>query len=668
MSSATASDGLSAEHREWIARQFDALTDDIVVITPSEWAETRRYLPPSSSAIPGYYRYEVTPYLKEIADCFAFDSPIREITLMKGVQIGATVGVFENVIGYCIDHVKTAPVMMLTADAELAKIRVTGHIIPMLQASGLEHLIRSSDEKNPRKTGRTDTKLEWDGGGSLLPFGAQNANKLRSVPIQVLLRDEPDGYPDVVGKDGDPMALSFARTKTYENSRKVGNVSTPTILGRSKIHECFLRGDQRRYFVRCLKCNFAQTLKWRRTNKETGEITGIVWELNNGVLVPDSVHYLCRECAHPHSNSDKVRLLSPEHGAEWIPTAEPKDATHRSYHLSALYSPPGMQTWAACVHDWLAAWDVEHNRSRDNAKLQVFYNNVLGEPFELRGERLRFENVSAHRRPYHFGQVPNKLADQFCGSPILLLTCAVDVHKDNLAVSVVGWCRDRRAWLIDYWRFEGDTERLEDAPTWGRLRELIETKEYVADDGKRYRLQMTLVDSGYRADDVYQFAAEYEFGVYPVKGRDTSLGAVTDKEFSEFTTPMGTTAFGVFVNFYKDRWSPALRRGWDGQSVQPHGHFNAPVDCTDKQLKELTVEVKREKIVKETGKRIGFEWHRPSGADNELWDTLVYNSAALDLIAWNYCVGQRGGEFVNWVDFYEVCLREKLYFTNGMRG
>src|SRR5690606_5352966 len=124
----------------------------------------------------------------------------------------------------------------------------------------------------------------------------------------------------------------------------------------------------------------------------------------------------------------------------WKPTAEPVSPDVRSYHLSALYSPVGMQTWTACVQHWLQAWDEEHNRSRDNGQLQVFYNNVLGETFEVRGEKLRFEAVSPHRRScYKFGQIPNKFAEQFCGSPILLLTCAVDVHKDNLAVAVFGW-------------------------------------------------------------------------------------------------------------------------------------------------------------------------------------------------------------------------------------
>ncbi len=652
----------TAEQRGWLAGLFASLTTEMVTLRPSEWAEAKRYLPPSVTPLPGFYNFDVAPYLREPLDCLGVDSPVRELTFMKGVQVCATVGILENAIGYAIDFVKNAPVALITADAQMARLRVDSYITPMLQYSELTHLLKSADEGNTRKSGKTNQKIEWEGGGFLLPLGAQNPAKLRSFSAQIILRDEVDGWPLTIGKDGDPLKVSADRAAAFWGSRKIVDISTPLIKGQSKIHERFLRGDQRRYFVRCLKCNFPQTLKWRRENNETGEVTGITWEMHNGNLVPDSVRYICRECGHPHTNADKVRLLAPENGAEWKPTAEPTDPLHRSYHLSALYSPPSMQSWAACVRKWLDAWDTEHNRPRDNAQLQVFYNNVLGEPFELRGEKLRFENVSAHRRQYHYGKIPNKFAEQYCGSHILVLTCAVDVHKDNLAVAVFGWCRDRRAILIDYWRFNGDTERLDNPDTWGRLRQLIETHEYVADDGKRYRIQLTLVDSGYRADDVYRFASEYQAGVYPVKGRDAPPKSSVLREFSEFTTPNGQRAYSITVDFYKDRWSAALRRGWDGLGMQPHGHFNAPIDVTDKQLKELTVEVKRERIEKSSGKRVGFDWHRPSGADNELWDCLIYGNAALDLIAWDICREQLGLELVNWVAVYDL-LQQGTFYT-----
>lgn len=633
-------------------------------MSPSLWAESYRYLPAQVTPMPGFYRFEVTPYLREIVDCMGVESPVREVTLMKGVQLAYTTGVLENVIGYAIAYLKTAPVMMVTADAELAKLRMEGFIQPMLQHSGLEHLIKSSDESNNRRTGKTAAKLEWAGGGYLIPFGAQNANKLRSFSIQYLLNDEIDGWPDVVGKDGDPIKLVRDRTAAFEGSRKILDGSTPTIKGQSKIEKRFLAGDQRYYFVPCLKCGHMQTLRWRRTSAG-GVVSGIVWDMDGERLVPDSVRYVCEkdECSHPHTNDDKTRMLAQ---GEWRPTnPTPASPDHRSYHLSALYSPVGMQTWEAGARKWLEAWDVANNRPRDIAELQVFYNNVLGETFELRGEKLKFEAVSGHRRigVYSFGEIPNKWATERAGGPVLLLTCTVDVHKDSLNVAIFGWCRGRRAFLIDYWVFEGDTEQLDNPDTWGKLRELVESRQYKADDGKVYRIALTLVDSGYRTDTVYQFASEYDSGVYPVKGRELPPKGATDREFASFVSPMGTGAYGITVDRYKDRWSAALRHGWDGQSLQPEGHFNAPQDASDAQLKELTAEVKREKIEKSTGKRVGFEWHRPGGAANELWDCLVYANAALDLVAQDICVKQWELEFVNWIAFYDACEQQKLFFT-----
>src|SRR6185503_1778865 len=150
-------------------------------------------------------------------------------------------------------------------------------------------------------------------------------------------------------------------------------------------------------------------------------------------------------------------------------------------------------------------------------------------------------------------------------------------------------------------------------------------------------------------------------GVFPVKGREEAPRNATIREFSEFQTKSGT-AFGITLDLYKDRLSASLRRSWDGLGIQPPGHFNAPLDVTDAQLKELTVEVKREKIDKETGKRLGVEWHRPGGAANELWDLYVYASAALDIICFNVCREDLELDFMNWPAFYEHC-EHGAYFT-----
>ncbi len=644
---------------EWTLSKVLALTMERMFLLPSEWAERKRFLPQQLSSRPGFYRFAWAPYLKEPLDCLAEHSPVRELAFMKGAQIGATVGIIENYIGYLIEHVRTAPAMFITADDDVAKKRLELCVVPMLIHSGLQRHIRSADESNRKRSGRTATKLEWEGGGYMLMSGAKSPNNMISFSAKAMLRDEIDTWPQNVGKSGDPIALTGRRTAAYEQQRKIVDLSTPLLEDQSHIQRRFRRGDQRRYFVKCLKCGAEQELRWHDEDKETGEVTGIVWE-GGQTLVPGSVRYLCRECGHAHREEDKERLLS-EDNARWIPTAEPISPHVRSYHLSSLYSR--FQTWEALVLMWLEAWDVEHNKPKDLDALQAFYNTVLGRTFTIRGQKVRFEMVSGHRRhAYRYGQVPNAaFCGEHCAGPVAALTCAVDVHGDNLAVAVFGWCRGRRAILVDYWRFLGDTEQLSNQATWGRLEKLIETKRYQADDGKEYPIAMMLIDAGYRGDTVYRFAAQYEFGVYPIRGRETPQAAGI-KEFSDLKTPTGMQAFGISVDVYKDRWSTALLAHWDGMGLQPEGHFNAPLDADDKQLKELTVESRHEKIDDKTGKRLGWFWHRPSGAANELWDLLVYNSCALDLLAWDHCEGLEM-DHTDWALFFDDCFKHNIHFT-----
>ena len=652
---------LSLQHHNdsvaWLREQISELPDSRVVIAPSAWAEEYRYLPPSVTSVPGTYSYDLTPYLKEPADCMSVNSAVREVAVRKGHQIGATVGILENTIGYVIEHVGSAPCMLVTADAELAQIRLDQYILPMLQHSELDHLIMSSDEKNPRKTGKTNKKLEWKRGGFLLPFGANNANKLRSVSIQYMLRDEIDGWPLIVGKQGDPIELSGGRTSAYENTRKILDMSTPLNKGTSKIDERFYRGDQRYYYCRCLKCGYAQVLRFRGKNKKTNKAFGLVWDMQDGALVHGSVRYRCENCGHDHINEDKTRLMAFDN-AEWRPTAKPVLPNIRSYHIPALMAPAQFHSWESVVLAWLAGWDEENGRVKDVGKLQTFYNNELGESFEQIGQKVSFSAVSGHRRKeYRMGEVPNEFAVEYCGEKIAFLTMAIDVHKDNLAVKVMGWApaKERgRGFVIDYWRFEGDCDNLDNPETWGKVENLIDNKRYHSDDGIEYKIELTMIDAGYNTDLVVSFCQTWETGVFPILGRDRPAKSNTFDEFAVWKTRLQTRGLRITVDIYKDRWGLALRKSWDRMSEQPQDFYNAPLDMTDKQIKELTVEYRAKQTDAATGRELGHKWVRPKGADNEAWDLLVYNSCALDVLAWDFCINTMEHEFVDWSQFWQA--------------
>ena len=644
---------------EWLAIEVGALADEIQLMSPSKFNEKYRYLPESVSSIPGFLRFSVNPYMREIVDCFDVESPVREVNLKKGVQITYTTAL-ESGLLYFMAHIKTRPLMYMTADKELADARVENNILPMLQQSGFADIIRSSDEGNKRKTGKTADHLQFEGGGYLVPFGAKSAAKYRTFSIAVLLKDEIDAWPDRVGKDGDPDALSDARCLGYWEQRKIFRGSTPLIKGLSKIESAYLRGDQRKYQVPCKACGFLQVLRWSTKD----DVGGFKWDMEGAMLVLESVRYCCQNCGAEHFEHDKEQMFSETHGAKWVPTADPAELGIRSYHLPAFYSPVGMQPWSKCVGMYLEGFDPVEKKVRNIGKYQVFYNNVLAETFEILGTRVNFVAVSAHRRAeYRLGEIPNKYAAKWSGSHVMFLTCLVDVHKSNLAVMVMGWTRGARCYVVDYWRFEDEDCTERGSPVWGRLQEVIEETKYTADDGKKYPIAMTLIDAGYANDTVTGFCASYDERVYPILGRDRPGKSSRIKEFEEFKTQLGTWGYKVLVDHYKDRIAPVLRREWtEDAGKQREYHFNAPIDIPDKALKELTVETRREKR-NEKGE-VSYEWHRPGNARNELWDLLVYGHAAVEILAWLICIKSEKRETVDWDEFWDYLEEEKLYYSD----
>lgn len=647
---------------EWIFQEVEEMTDQIIHVSPSVYNEETRYLPKSVTNIPGYIRYSVNPFMREIVDCFDIDSPVREVNLKKGVQITYST-VLESGAMYFMGHVKTLPIMYMTADKELAEARIENNFIPMINHSGLSDIVRSSDEGNTRKTGKTKNHIQFEGGGYLVPFGAKNADKMRSFSIAVMLKDEIDAWPDTVGKDGDPDKLSDARCSGYWENRKIFRGSTPLIKGISKIEKAYLRGDQRKYMVLCKSCGFPQDLRWETVDKETGVIGGFQWDTEDGTLILESVRYHCQNCGHAHYESDKRRMFSEEHGAHWKPTAKPIEPGIRSYHLPALYSPIGMQPWYKCVGEYLEAFDPKERKVKDIGQYQVFYNNVLAEPFEIMGSKIKFQAVSAHRRQvYKFGEIPNEYAANHSGSEILFLTCQIDVHKENLAVSVMGWCRDQICYLIDYWRFENKSDKSDCTevtnPVWQQVRDLIQDKRYTDKNGREYKILLTLIDAGYANDTVTTFCSEYAGGVFPILGRDRTAKNQRIQEFAPFKTQAGTIGYRVLVDHYKDRLAPALRREWvEDSGFQSKYHFNAPLDTTDNQLKELTKETRREKT-DDRGQKT-YQWYRPGNARNELWDLLCYGHAATEIFTYQLCIEVFQQETIDWDRFWEYAAESE---------
>ena len=648
---------MTTDH-EYIRSQIEGLTDEKLTLLVSEWAE-KRYIPPELSSRPGYWDNDYTPYLREIMDCFSMAVPVRKVAFMKSAQIGATTGVIENQIGYKIDH---APGSMLyvSADKELVKMSIDVKVDRMLDSCGLLDKLTPADPRS-RKTGNTSSQKDFPG-GFLIAVGAQNPGKLRSMSFQTLMLDEVDGMPDKLGEEGDPLALAEKRTAAFESTRKIAYISTPLVMQTSKIFKMYERGDQRRYYVPCIHCGEMQELVWHGTD-EGGQIYGLDFEVNDrGVLVEDSVRYVCRHCFEPWEEHSKAWFLKR---GEWRATAEAQEVGFRSYHINSLYSPVGMYSWVGMAYAFVKCYDVKTQKIKDLEAYKTFHNTDLGLPWEEKGEAPVFERVVTHRRAvYQSDEVPNAAAIQETGGPMLLLTAAGDVHKDRIDVEIVGWTAGGQSYSIAWRHYEGDTEDLHSAKSpWEKMREMIEREVFVADDGKKYNVVFTMIDARYRTDFVYSFCGEYEAGVYPVMGRDSAVKTGKLREFDEYESKTGIPAYNVNTTLYKDRLAGFLRRDWDAGEIQPIGYPNYPSDYGDDFFRQYGSEYKQVEKSKKTGQILGYYWIKKPNADNHAWDCRVYNMAALDILAYSVCVADYDLEGISYMTFWDHCREGHYYWT-----
>jgi phage terminase large subunit GpA-like protein len=605
----------------------EAIPFRAALVKVSEWAEAHRILPAGLTSRPGPFRFSEVEPMREIVDCLSATSPVREVALMKGAQLGGTVAVIENFIGYIIDAAP-GPTMAITGDADMAETWMEKRIDPMLASCGLQKKIFAQVQKaHGKKTGDTKNSKEFPG-GFLLSYGPKSGSKLRSNAIQYLLLDEEDAYPVEVGSEGDPISLAVRRTDTYESSRKILHISTPLVSGISRIESAFLDGDQRRYFVPCKKCGTMQVLDWKRMKYSQDDSGRLVWA---------SVGYECinDECGAIWKNADKAWFLPR---GEWIPSCEPKKRGMRSYHLSSLYAAPGTRSWESIAEEWISARD-------DPIKLRVFINTVLGEPWEERGESPQHERIMIRRdlEPYNSGSLPP-------GANPLVITLGADVQADRIECEIAAFGQGKESWSIEYHVIEGDTSDLQ-GKAWQGLADIL-AGEYCGQS-----ISLALVDAGFRTATVYQFCESYSSGVLPCMGESSqSYGR---RLFAVRSVPgYATRRVDIQTGQLKGELYGYLNRAFPSEGQEfPVGYCHFPTDYPEKYFMMLTSEER----VKERTRSGAFRyvWKLPGSKRNEALDCRVYAMAALYVLAGEVSDDLSPDEPISWESFWALVLAHK---------
>lgn len=628
---------------DFLIEQFSRLTAQRSYRKPSEYIESVRYIDRALSPFPGKFSYDKFPYFREIVDQFAPDCPTRRVYVMKGNQVGATTGLLESIMMYYIGE-NPAPQLYVLPDEMMARDAVNTKIDPTIDNCGLRNLIFSQTRKaaGAKNTGDTGLKKEYPG-GYLHAVGAGSGNRFRNFSYKIELVDEADGMQAKVKGEGSIYDLAVARLDAYPTSSKLFIGSTPTEERSSLIAKLFRNGTMKYFYVPCKFCGEMQKLEWAVWNEDkTEQIGGIVWENNeNFEPILETVGYKCPYCGGIMKNYDKAAIVPK---GEWRATQKPIQPNTESYHITALYNPPGMFSWEDYVSQWAGCWDIKANKVRDKERYRVFRNLKQGLTFQEQNEQIKYEKAVLHRRfGFARGTIPNRLAREEAGSPILILVCAVDVQKNGLYVDVKGFAMNGVTYTIDFKFIEGATEQF--GGPWDELEQIIENGIFTDEDGLNYRIAMTLVDSGHYTDWVYSFVARFTAGVYASKGMDWIKGGETYQLFSRATLDRIGLPLAYHVNTgkLKDRISNSMNvLRWNEGEMQPAWFPNFPENFRDDYFKMFEAEEKVEVIDKNTGQWLKTIWRAKFGAANHGFDTYVYALAALEILADDICRNEIG--------------------------
>ena len=647
-----------------LIEMFQSIKTDKMILTPSQYAEKFRKLTSEVSTITGRFKYNITPYLKEIVDTMSPYHAAKIIAVMKGSQIGFTEGVIINGILWMIAN---APgnTLMLSANDDLSKEIIEVRLDQGIQSCGIQDLIRPNTiRKRNQRTGDTSKYKEY-AGGRLYAGGLNSTDKLaRQRSIKYGFFDDWDAAPMIDKDQGGLFELIQTRFSTAAKSMKQYYISTPETRP-SNIEKVYLMGDQRKWNVPCPKCGKYIEILWGTV--KDGNHIGIIFEKDDfGDLIKESVGYVCQECGGFFKEKYKYDINLD---GKWIPTAESQREGMYSYHISCFTSAPQMYSWTDYIHQWIAIWN---NGNESKSKRKVFRNQVEGYPWEETKQSISKNRLIKNTRNYELGTVPNKISKADGNGNIILLTCAADLNGTlddaRLDYEVVGWSESGSMYSIDqgsigtYQPKSKDLEREKltyqnDKPNnvWDILYNEVILKSYYTDENREMRIMISGIDTGYYTHFAYGFIDKFAPLIVGVKGR-------VDDKFVKYSkdTPLFKLAreranlYILETDLLKDDLADMINLQWTEGDPQPHGFMNFPTPTGAKYTPKYYAQYEaEEKVIEENedGEAVGWKWKKKvSTAHNHFFDTAVYNLAIRDIFAKELCK-ERKIKNANWADF-----------------
>lgn len=545
-------------------------------LTVSEWAEEYRILDMKSSAMPGPWSNDVTPYAVGIMDEMN-NYETERIIFCKPTQCGGT-EILQNMTGWVV-MMDPSPTMIVYPTETLGKSISENRLQPMLLAT--PEIARQYDENSSLM------ELQFEN-MYLSIAGSNSPSALASKPIKYLFLDEVDKYPGNTKKEADPIKLAIERTKTFHN-RKIYITSTPT-LKTGHIWMAKESADiEKHFFVPCPHCGEYIELKFQNIRFPDDE----------GMSYADRAEfavYVCQACGCYITDNDKHNMLRQ---GEWrIVRHNTKYARSVAFWINTLYSP--FVRFSEIAKEFLL--------TKDNPdEFQNFVNSWLAEPWEDTKLKTSADLVLERQ---------TELPELIIPSWAKMLTAGVDVQETCLYWTIRAW----GDYLTSQNIAHGQALSFNEIDT-------IMNTEYKTESGDPMVVNLCLIDSGDQTDEVYDFCTYHSEWALPVKG--SSHAQLSHYKLSkvnkESSSAYGMTLVLVDGDKYKDMIAGRMQR------ENGRGSWMVYNGCDREYAEQVTAEHKIN--VKGSNGQITQTWVlKHSHGDNHYLDCSVYELAAADIL------------------------------------
>jgi phage terminase large subunit GpA-like protein len=533
-------------------------------------------------------------YQVEIQDAIT-EPGVTQVVCIKSTQVGWS-EMLNNIIGWTID-VRPMPMMLVQPSLDDAKGYSKKRIAPLIEDTPALKL--KVKRATSRRAGNTLLLKEFPA-GFLKMTGANSGKGLRSDPVELVIMDEADAYPEDVDGEGDPHEIALRRLDASPDGKSLIGGTPAKPKGFSKVEKLYLDSSRGQFAVPCPECEELSPLRFR----DPDGTFRLVWEKDaEGLVKPETVGMLCRACGSVWKESAKWTAIDR---GRWV--HERPSHWRRGYAINALYSL-AKKTWAEMASEWVAA-------QGDQIALKAFVNLRLGETWEEDGDTLEAKGLKARLERREAGVVPN-------GAGVMV--GFADVQKNRVEAQLVAYGAGEESWLVDFAVFHGDPASAESG-VWADLDAWRVAPRYHESSGRVVPLSLFLVDSGDvgHADPIYDYCRPRgRVRVFASKGVDHLDRPVLAKESTGKKSALRLFLIGTHAA--KALLYSRLKRPAPGP-----GFVHLPDWLTEEYLEQLTAE----KLVSKTDpktRRTKREWVK-ARTRNEALDMTVGCLAGLFIL------------------------------------